>query len=119
MTEPDKKRAHETLTRQFNEAARKKSEQKKQAASVQKIRDLKKMLSRPSFVNDPPTLGSVNKGIDLERDRRLMHAIKAMEKILAEKKDKARQQFKQAVKDNSVKRTFNRASGANRMGTSF
>jgi len=92
----------ETLTRKFNRA----SDPRVQIAL------LRQKLSRPAPTLEFGMKGSVVKGINQKRDRKIMKTIKALSHIVAQSQQRQSQQQKiQMGQRNQIRNTFNRKAG--------
>ncbi|MEZ6063741.1 MAG: hypothetical protein R3C19_25615 [Planctomycetaceae bacterium] len=117
MPPPVKKSAtppppQETLTQKFNRAARPASNDA-MPPSVYQIEILKKKLSRPSPNLSPTPVGNSPGNHDPDRDRKIMHEIKAIQAKLdqAKREKNVAQQFGLAASQGKAKVDFNRSAG--------
>ena len=94
------KRQVSELRRQMQQAAQqKRSAKKKQSrpiASKQAIDALRRKLSQPKPTIERTPLGSVTRGVNPQRDRKIREAMKRMETRLRQAKGKAKQDFNRA-----------------------
>ena len=91
-------RRQETLTRKFNRAA----DPRAQIAALQQ------KLSRPAPTLEFGAKGSVVKGINQKRDRKILKTIKALRHIVAQSQQRQKIQMGQR---NQIRNTFNRKAG--------
>ena len=79
-------------------------------ASRQKIQAMRRELSRPTPTLEPSPRGSVVRGCNPEKDRRLAESIAAMTRVLEKKRNTAKRDFAKAAVAGTAKVAFNRAA---------
>lgn len=102
------------LTPKYNAAAKYRQPVRKSRSvpiSKEQIKELEKKLSRPVHTHEMTPSGNVVGSYDPNRDRKIRHQIKAIQKAFSKRKDMARKAYAKAQLQNKAKSDFNRSSG--------
>jgi hypothetical protein len=104
------------LTPRFNAASegQQANQSKPLSVSAAQIVALEKKLSRQAHTNEMTPRGNVIGSYDPNRDRKISHQIKAMQKALSKQQNLARKAFAKAQLQDKAKQAFNRSSGIQR-----
>lgn len=78
--------------------------------SKQRIELLKKKLSRPTLLLAPSPCGIVQRSYEPDKNRKIMHEIKAIRAVLAKQQCEMRRSYTKASMEGTAKQSFNDAA---------